>query len=182
MRRQDMIHYCSEPGVLALWDQTFTIKWDSLEVKHKQDWLMFMDFLMEEPTKYTENLISLIKNNFCPQRGKAITLKEKEDYLKSNYNPWLPNKKKVDPPPESVFWYFEDISGLPIFTTNDESGEVSYWGPEYYWEPVIGITRKILIPEKKFVKEVYKSSRKKYLKVRSFKSLPQAWAFILRLM
>jgi len=105
--KTDVLDLALSGGVL-LWDCDYSFNWDTMPAVKKEDWLIYFDMLRDEPTVYTERIISSIEKGLCPEKGNSIV------YLDARFNrswtEWQEGRdfRRYD------FWFFrsgKDFSG-----------------------------------------------------------------------
>jgi hypothetical protein len=57
-------------GTLYLWDSESLHQWDNMDGEHRQEWLIFMDWFREKPTRHTEEILQAIMAGLCPRKTR----------------------------------------------------------------------------------------------------------------
>src|SRR2546423_4950359 len=101
LQKRDYVRYAGEGG-LYLWDSECQVRWHNLNDSDRTDWLLFFDVCREEPTVYTEAIITAITKGLCPH--KTVAVFEKTPTEGYGHEPDGPTVK---------FWYLrEDARGF----------------------------------------------------------------------
>src|SRR5262249_62127872 len=112
LQKDDYVRYAGEGG-LYLWDNECQVRWHNLDASNRTDWLLFFDVCREDPTQYTEAIITAIMNGLCPHKVVACAKLTTTGFDGEEGVDWGRRK----------FWYWREgrtkkfgIDSLPEFT------------------------------------------------------------------
>jgi hypothetical protein len=83
MTRRDLVRHATS-GTLRLYDNECSIQWDNLPAEERADWHEMFDLFRDNPSPYTEEVIQAIQMGLRPQKV-VVT---------SHHSPWGPPPEK----------------------------------------------------------------------------------------
>jgi hypothetical protein len=171
--KRTYIRYAGDGG-LYLWDNECGIQWHNMESGNKTDWLLFFDICREQPSPYTEPIITAIMNGLCPHKDKAIKRVTWRGAGGQQGVDWKYVK----------FWYLRENkkgfgpNSVPEFTRKPATHFFLRAGripEEYYSGP-------ILVPMAETFTPYQRRFRERSWKVHKFDNFLQGWRFLFQFM